>query len=285
MNTLADIANRFGLKRSGRKWRGTCPACGYGGGAFVLSCGSGGKALGWCASCQDGDTIARALGGEAPAPASPDDTAHAAEVAARKRERAISLWAGSEPARGTPAESYLIGRGLAELAGSGAIGFRADTPHPNGGKYPAMIALVSDMTGQPVAVQRTFVTRDGRKASLDPVRATLGPMWGGVIRLHDHDPNRPLVIGEGTESSASAGRLMGLPAWAAISAGNLAKGLALPPVVRRVVVAADPDRPGRDAARDAWIRWAGEGRNVRIAVPTDTGDFNDLIVRGGHDAG
>ena len=52
-----------------------------------------------------------------------------------------------------------------------------------------------------------------------------------------------------------------------LSAGNLAKGLALPPEARRVVIAADPDDAGRKAARDAWIRWRAEGRDVRIASP------------------
>ena len=33
----------------------------------------------------------------------------------------------------------------------------------------------------------------------------------------------PLVIGEGIETAASAGRLMGFSAWAAIAAGNMAK--------------------------------------------------------------
>ena len=85
------------------------------------------------------------------------------------------------------------------------------------------------------------------------------------------------MIGEGIETSASAGRLMNLPAWAAISAGNLAKGLVLPPDAGRVVIAADPDEPGRVAARDAWIRWRAEGREVRIATPDGDGDFNDLL--------
>jgi putative DNA primase/helicase len=115
-----------------------------------------------------------------------------------------------------------------------------------------------------------------------PVKASLGPIWGGAIRLHDLDPDRPLVIGEGIETSASAGRLMGLPAWAAISAGNLAKGLALPPQARRAVIAADPDDAGRTAARDAWTRWTGEGREVRITLPDGTGGFNDLLLAAGH---
>jgi hypothetical protein len=87
----------------------------------------------------------------------------------------------------------------------------------------------------------------------------------------------PLVVGEGIESSASAGRLMGLPAWAAVSAGNLAKALLLPPEARSVVIATDPDRHGRKAAQAAWQRWRAEGRNVRIAIPDDDRDFNDVL--------
>ena len=71
--------------------------------------------------------------------------------------------------------------------------------------------------------------------------------------------------------------LLGLPAWAAISAGNMAKGLVLPPEARRVIIAADPDDVGRKAARDAWIRWTAEGREVRIAIPDGAADFNDLL--------
>jgi hypothetical protein len=34
--TAAEIAARLGLRRMGRAWRGTCPACGYQG-TFALS--------------------------------------------------------------------------------------------------------------------------------------------------------------------------------------------------------------------------------------------------------
>jgi hypothetical protein len=69
-----------------------------------------------------------------------------------------------------------------------------------------------------------------------------------------------------------------LGAWSAISSGNLAKGLVLPPEVRHVIIAADPDDVGRDAARDAWLRWTAEGRTVEIATPNGLGDFNDLLL-------
>ena len=91
------------------------------------------------------------------------------------------------------------------------------------------------------------------------------------------------MIGEGIETSAAAGILLGLPSWASISAGNLARALTLPPEVRRVVIAADHDAPGRLAAKEAALRWRAEGRAVRIALPDRPGDdFADvLIARGG----
>jgi putative DNA primase/helicase len=71
---------------------------------------------------------------------------------------------------------------------------------------------------------------------------------------------------------------MGLPPWAAIFAGNLARGVVLPPEVRSVVIAADADKPGLDAAAAAAMRWRAEGRKVRIERPDKPGtDFNDLL--------
>jgi putative DNA primase/helicase len=279
MMTARAIADRFNLKRLRRSWRGRCPACDYPG-TFSVREGNGGRALLYCASCQDqaalAEAVARATGRE-PRGDGRDDTDKAA-ARLRKGELALRLWRGSEPPAGTLAATYLAARGLPALATSIALRFRGDMRHPEGGHYPAMVALVSDMSGVGVAVHRTYLRRDGTgKADVEPSRAALGPIWGGVIRLYDHDSGKPLVVGEGIETAASAGFLMGFPAWAAISAGNLAKGLVLPPEVRRVMIAADPDEPGRDAARDAWIRWRAEGREVQIATPDGPGDFNDLL--------
>jgi hypothetical protein len=47
-----------------------------------------------------------------------------------------------------------------------------------------------------------------------------------------------------------------------------------------VVIAADRDVAGQDAARAAWFRFRREGRSVRIAMPNSEGtDFNDLLPR------
>ncbi len=149
-----------------------------------------------------------------------------------------------------------------------------------------MLAQVVDVDGRHCGVHRTFLRPDGAgKAAVTPDRASLGPIWGGAVRL---DPvARELVIGEGIESAASAGRMLQLSAWAALSAGNLASGLKLPPEVRSVIVAADHDlptrdgkRPGQDAANAAVARWTSEGRQVRILMPNAAGvDFNDLLLR------
>jgi hypothetical protein len=139
------------------------------------------------------------------------------------------------------------------------------------------VALVVDVTGKPVAVHRTYLGAGGVKAAMEPPKASKGPVWGGAIRL---DPEAPeIAVGEGIESSASAGRLLDLPAWAALSAGNMARGLILPPRVRAVVIAADADEAGQKAAEAAAARWRSEGRRVRIARPDKPGrDFNDILA-------
>lgn len=139
-----------------------------------------------------------------------------------------------------------------------------------------MVALVTDAAGAAIAVHRTYLRSDGTaKVNVEPAKASLGPVWGGMIRLNPVASE--LVIGEGAESAASAGLILGLPAWSAVSAGNLASGLVLPPEVRAVVIAADPDEAGRHAARQAWQRWTEAGRRVRIVLPTGDGDFNDTL--------
>ena len=272
----AELAGRLGLARSGRSWRGACPACGYPR-AFTLRAGKADAALTYCANGCDRVELRAVVegiaGGGTAAP-----IAETQAPSAGRRDAAMRLWAGSEAAPGTLAETYLAARALPGLAASPALRFRADTPHPEGGRLPAMLALVRNAAGEPMGLHRTYLAGDGHgKAAVEPAKASLGPVWGGAIRLDAPDGAAALVIGEGIESSASAARLIGLPAWAAISAGNLARGLILPPVVRRVVIAVDPDPPGEDAASKAADRWQRAGLYVQLARPTVGADFNDTL--------
>jgi phage/plasmid primase-like uncharacterized protein len=211
--------------------------------------------------------------------ASRQDAASEAVNRQSRIERARRLWDTASPAAGTPAENYLASRGLPNLAASPALRFLAACSHPSGERYPALVASVVNAAGELIAVHRTYLRADGSgKASCEPQKATLGTVAGGAIHLAPVAAE--LVIGEGIETSASAGRLLGLPAWCAVSAGNLARTVKLPPEVRRVVIAADADEPGRRAAQAAGGRLRREGRTVRIATPKRAGaDFND-IARG-----
>jgi putative DNA primase/helicase len=283
MLNARDLAERLHLRRtmpslSVNAWRGRCPVCDYPGNTFSLRERKG-RLRAVCANGCAGDDIAaamqRAMGVEWQRPdftPPPNDDARRA----RNQERASMIWRGSEPPAGTPGELYLVARELPHLVCCPALRFRGDCPHPERTRLPALIAAVTDTAGAMIGIHRTFLRRDGSKAAVDPQKASIGPAWGGAIRLSAADEH--LVIGEGIETAASASLLLGLPAWSAISAGNLARGLGLPPEVRFVTIAADPDSAGRDAARAAWSRWTAEGRRVRIALPDGRGDFNDMLL-------
>jgi phage/plasmid primase-like uncharacterized protein len=280
MLPAADLAARWKLHRSRNGWRGDCPACGYAGGLMLNQ--REGRPLAWCASCQDSKALGAMMRDGCGLPSrSPSPPAGDAEALARlKQARALAIWERALPIHGTLGAVYLAARGLPDLARSRDLRFAPCCAHPESGSHPALIALVRDQNGKPLSIHRTFLRADGTgKADAEPQKASLGPIWGGGIRL---DPiASEIVIGEGIETSASAGLLIGLPAWAALSAGNLAKGLLLPPEVRAVVIATDPDPPGETAAQQAAARWTAEGRTVRIARPDREGaDFNDLLREG-----
>ncbi|MDT8277703.1 toprim domain-containing protein [Roseomonas mucosa] len=277
MISAPDLAARLRLKKFPRSWRGDCPACGYAR-AFSLRAGHH-RPLLYCANGCDRDTLGDAAARAAGGTWEPPTRDLAAEASSRERKQAAArrLWSDAVPAAGTLADRYLAGRCLPDLATSPRLRFFADTPHPEAGRLPAMIAAVSDAAGDLVAVHRTYLdAATARKARVEPAKASLGPVWGGAVRLHAVAAE--LVIGEGIETAASAGKLLQLPAWAAISAGNLARGLVLPSEVRQVVIAVDPDQPGEAAAQSAVDRWTREGRKVRLLRPSGHGDFNDLLV-------
>ena len=129
---------------------------------------------------------------------------------AEKLRRAIYRWEGAMTAVGSIVAVYLASRGLAGLEASPALRFGPSIGHPQGGpRLPAMLAQIVDVAGDMTGLHRTYLRSDGAgKADVEPAKASLGVVWGGAIRLHAHDPNRPLVIGEGIESSASAGILL-----------------------------------------------------------------------------
>jgi putative DNA primase/helicase len=196
---------------------------------------------------------------------------------ARRSQKALSVWRDTAPAPGTPVEAYLRSRELRLPKPSPMLRFHGGLKHPSGGRWPAMVALVTrGSDGAPLAIHRTFLAVDGaEKAPVDPAKMMFGPCRGGAVRLAD--PSDVLMIGEGIETCLAAMQATGHPAWAALSTSGL-RALDLPTEVHNVIVLADGDDAGEAAARDCAWRWMREGRRVRIARPPRGTDFNDMLL-------
>ena len=200
--------------------------------------------------------------------------AHGRPRQASRRDCARRLWESTRPIAGTVAAAYLDARGAGHVAGAPALRFHPGISHPSvPGRFPALVAGVQDADGRFVGIQRTDL--DGaRKAALDPVRASLGSLAGGAVRILE-PAGDALLLGEGIESTAAAARILDWPggAWATLGTSGL-RAVVLPESVRRVVVAADRDAGGLRAAAALAERLESEGRTVTIEAPP-CGDFAD----------
>ncbi|MFL5255183.1 MAG: toprim domain-containing protein [Rhodopila sp.] len=202
------------------------------------------------------------------------------ETESSRMAGAAGIWKASSP-EVTLLRGYLAYRCIdIDKAGLrwGDLRLHPSLRHPSGQSSPAMVALVRDHNDEPRAIHRTWLAPDGRsKAALDPVRMTLGPVSGCAVRLADAD--KDLLLGEGIESALSAMQLKGLPGWATLSASGI-RAVRLPPSIRCVVIAADHDKVGMEAAWCLCRRLEAEGRRIDIIRPRQEGcDFNDLLRR------
>jgi putative DNA primase/helicase len=295
--TAAEIASALGgAHPSGAWWRCRCPIHASRGPSLALRDGDRGLVVHCHAGCSRAQILAE-LGRrgliedcvEARSIPDPEAGAGRREAEAADRQRgiaeALDIWNESHPAEATPQlPRYLASRGYCgpipptiRLHGMhGSYG-----RHPSGERRPQMVGLVEHVDYGPVGVSRTFLAIDGsQKATLDPVRLFRGPVTGGAVRLGTIFPDDWLIVAEGLETTLSVIQATGLPGWAALSAGGIAR-LILPPEARRVLIAADNDANGVGAmaAHDAARRWLGEGRRAKIVVPPEVGcDFNDVLA-------
>lgn len=127
-------------------------------------------------------------------------------------------------------------------------------------------------TGLVTAIWRIRPVLEGKVRRLG-----LGSMRGNAARLF-HAPGPAVVVAEGVEDALAARELTGLPAWAALSAGNMA-ALVLPPHLRDVLILADADESGLglDKARELAARLRAEGRHATVRRPTAAKDANDAL--------
>lgn len=141
------------------------------------------------------------------------------------------------------------------------------------GKFPAMVAPLVGTDGRTLALHRTWLTADGRKANVSQPRKLTGAagfLSGAAIPLHK--PVRgTLGIAEGIETALAAWAGSGVPVVAAYSAGNLA-AWRWPSDVSRVIVFGDNDEAGRAAAFELRNRATAAGLRCEILTPTTEGE-------------
>ncbi len=195
----------------------------------------------------------------------------------------------SVPIEGTPAAIYLRSRGITidlphtlrfarlappKIEGNGVLA--ANGP----GLLPTLVAIVTDAAGDLVALQRTYLTEDGRKAATKAtetdrkpkVKYSLGNVIGGSIQLGP--PSASILVCEGLEDGLTLAQGLGRSVWVAAGT-SMMPAMIFPDIVRSVVIGADGNAPGEAAAQKAAEAYAKSGLSVRIMRPTPPFvDFN-----------
>ncbi|MCO7642457.1 toprim domain-containing protein [Pseudomonas sp. S 311-6] len=209
------------------------------------------------------------------------------------RNRLMALWNSATPiTNNDPAGRYLSNRGLT-VPITRALRFHTGLEFWHEGHcigtFAAMLAAVTSPTDELVTIHRTYITPDGRKASVPTVKKLCSPagvMGGASIKIAPpitrSDGRLGIGIAEGIETALAAAIRFGLPVWAGVSAHGLAS-FAPPPSVRNVYVFADNDanQTGQKAAAHLARRLTLQGFTARIHIPPTIGDWNDeLIARG-----
>lgn len=175
-------------------------------------------------------------------------------------EKAIKIWNRGVPIAGTPAELYLLNRGLErsdwpvtlryvealewEL---GAI-YKGDKWVGPGPNHPALIACLQNVDRQKTGVWRIFITPDGQKAPLEQVKVGMGSPIGSCVRLGP--ATEELDIGEGLETSLGLVQLnrengYERSVWSALSTSGM-MNLVVPKGVRIVRIYPDGDTGHRN---------------------------------------
>lgn len=286
--TAGNIAAALGGRRAGRWWSCRCPAHDDRSPSLSLRDGDRDLIVRCWAGCDPRDVLAELrrrglLGGSGdsdngrPASAVVRHEDHS-DGTVRRIAMAHRIWNAAREARGTPVAAYLASRGIT-IPVPPSLRWAPRCWHREAcAELPTMLARIDGPDGEFVGVHRTYLRRNAVERWERRDRASLGPIRGGAVRLAE--AAEPLMVGEGVETCLAVMQATAQPAWAALSTSGLV-ALALPPIVRHVIILADHDvsGAGERAARIAADRWLAEGRRVRIAMPPEPGtDFNDVLI-------
>ena len=238
--------------------------------------------------------------------------AEAKERAAKIRgAKALFLHGAARSIEGTPAEAYLLGRGIS--AGIGKDGGATRWPgslryHPEVWnaerrlKLPALLAMIVTPLGQHVGTHRIWLQPSAGRAfsgqagwtKLDAEHAkkVLGTFWGGFVPVNKGASGKsmreafggsgagdePIYMCEGIEDAlVIRAKLPGVRIVCAVSLGNMG-AIVFPAAARRLVVVADRDdkAPEVDKLERAIAQQQARGMQVSTVLPpVGYKDIND----------
>ena len=290
---IAAIANYCGrAEHSGKDWKCKCPICGR----HSLSVTHGVKfpILIRCWHCADNginDGYTEQCERFVEAGLLPPTQRTLKKLSAKewreyhkaKREAAVRLWNELRPIKPDDlAATYLRARGLEAFITHPALRTHSALfRHLTGALFPGLAARVFHVEYGISAVQITFLEFDGSDHVRDfEPRLTRGSKKGAAVWIGAPRFDEEVVVAEGLETLLSAMLLLKLKCGAAcLGAWSQTKDLILPSNVRKVLIAADNDDPGREMAERTAKLWRNRGLNVRISYPEIAGkDFNDVLM-------
>jgi len=298
-----EIAHALGGKRSGNQWKCRCPAHPDKRPSMIVFDGRDRVQLRCYAGCEPLDIItalrARGLWERWRSSRRSEDNHEATRAAdkaradqVRNKMLALQLWEQAVDPRGTPVEKYLERRGLVLPPSAAVSVIRYLEKCPRRGDFaPALVALMRNVvTFEPTAIQRIYIRPDFTKdkCEVSPNGGlTLGsPGIAAMMITSRHDTFwddlsycPKLHICEGLETGLSLQNQGHFPVWAFGSA-NILEKIPVLFAVGELIICADHDERGLDAARKAKARWdAATHQIATIWAPQQAGsDYADTVV-------
>jgi len=193
---------------------------------------------------------------------------------------------------GTPAERYLVDRGLSSApigAWPGSLRFHPEVWNKEHRvKMPAMLAMIVNADGQHIGTQRTYLQQDGgrwTKIASKSARMILGLSRGGFIPIHKGStgksmrhmhPDEPIYGAEGSEKCLAI--RMKMPAARICSLVSLRNmGLVVFPAgARRLVWCRDNDQGERELATLERSIAQQQARGMMVQMVAPPAPYKDI---------
>jgi putative DNA primase/helicase len=192
------------------------------------------------------------------------------------RDELNRIWKRAQPIdRGSPVGTYLLSR-------CRLWGYPMQLRQLFNGN-PEMVALVSDHTGKPITLHRTFLTPEGTKAGTGRSARKLmpGSLPDSVAIPLSYEADEflsPKVLGvaEGIETALSVRQMFGIPCWSLINSVMMQKWNP-PDGVEKVIIFGDNDKSftGQASAYKLANRLSVK-LSVEVRIPDQVGDWNDV---------